>query len=316
MKNYIEKCLRRDIVIKENKDLLKELPLKYTGSYNLYSVFMDGIEWMLMQPKIELRLNTLRLDQRQIQKVSGLNCALYFTKLSHYSKETMMNEGLPFIIEGKQMFLPFLGMLLVDKEDRRLAPVHMISFLTQKLLLCALYERWEDMNVTKIAERLNVTKMSVSRCFDELEYLDIDILNTTGKNRKITVTDEPKLLWEKIVPILRNPVIKKYEFMEDVSLENKAGITALCEYSMLEDNVYPTYAITKKDLKNFDIKSFRQVSVGEEKGCMVLELGYFLDNVKTGIQDPLSVCLSLSPDEKADERIEMAIDEMLEAYVW
>lgn len=316
MKNYIEKCLRRNIEIEENKNILKILPLKYTGSYKLYSVFMDGIEWMILQPKIEIRLNTLRHDQKQVQKVSGLNCALYFTKLSHYSKEIMINEGIPFIIEGKQMFLPFLGMLLIDREDRKLAPVHVISFLTQKLLLCALYERWEDMSVTKVAERMGVTKMSVSRCFDEMEYLDIEILDTTRKYRKVTVAKESKILWEKIAPVLRNPVIAKYELAEDVRLKKRAGITALCEYFMLEDNYYPTYAITKKDLNEFNPKEFRQVSVGEEKGCIVLELGYFIDYMKKGIQDPLSVWMSISKEEKEDERVEMSIDEMLEEYVW
>lgn len=316
MKDYIEKCLRRSITIEENKEILKKLPLKYAGSYNVYSIFMDEIEWITIQPKMEIRLNTLRYDQKQIQKVSGLNCAFYFKKLSYYCKETMMNEGIPFIIEGKQMYLPFLGMILTNREERKLEPVYEISFLTQKLLLCALYERWKNMSVTKIAERLGVSKMSISRCFDEIEYLDIDILDTTGNYRKITVVDEPKELWQKILPILRNPIIRTYEFVEDVMLQKKAGITALCEYSMLADNLYPTYAITKKDFKEFNPKKFRKVSLGEEKGSVVLELGYFIDYMEKGIQDPLSVWMCISDKEKEDERIEMSIDEMLEEYVW
>jgi hypothetical protein len=32
--------------------------------------------------------------------------------------------------------------------------------------------------------------------------------------------------------------------------------------------------------------------------------------------DPLSLLLSLTDDEKADERIEISIREMLEEYVW
>lgn len=316
MKTYIEGCLRRPITIKENTELLTRLPLKYRGNYIFYSIFLDGIEWIVMQPQMELRLNTLRHDQRQVEKVSGLNCAFYFTKISHYSKEIMMNEGIPFIIANKQMFLPFLGMLLSEKDNRRLAPVHMISFLTQKLLLCALYERWDNMNVTKIAEKLGVTKMSVSRCLDEIEYLDIDIIDTTGKTRKISVCGEPKVMWEKINPILRNPVIAKYELAEDISLTRKAGISALCEYSLLEDNDYPTYGITKKDLKALNLKSKRQISRGEEKGCVVLELGYFIEFKEKDIQDPLSVKMSLSEDDMIDERVQISVDKMLEEYVW
>ena len=316
MIHYIERSLRRNIIIKENREILKILPLKYGGSYHLYTVFMDGAEWMLMQPKEEMRLNVLRHDWQRVQKVSGIPCAFYFFRLGYYTKESMMNEGIPFIIENKQVFLPFLGMLLAEKEDRKLKPVREISFLTQKLLLCALYEKWQDMNVTKIAELLGVTKMSVSRCFDEIEYLDIPVLNTAGKGRKIDFFGERKEMWERIYPVLRCPVITKYELAEDIMLANKAGITALCEYSMLSDNQYPTYGITKKDLKEINLKSFRQIYSGEEPGCVVLELGYFIDYMKKGIQDPLSVCLSLSEEEMQDERVEKSIEEMLGEYVW
>ena len=60
-------------------------------------------------------------------------------------------------------------------------------------------------------------------------------------------------------------------------LGKKAGITALCEYSLLSDNEYPTYAITKKEITESGIRKMKQVHSGEEIGCVVLELGYFID---------------------------------------
>lgn len=316
MKEYIEKCLRLPITIEENVDVWKKLPLRYKGNYNLYSVYLNKIEWLLAQPKEDLRLTALRNDRNQIEKASGLNCAFYFTKLNHYSKDTMMNEGIPFIVVEKQVYLPFLGMILSDKDDRRLAPVREISFLTQKLLLCALYERWQDMNVTKIAERLGVTKMSVTRCLDEIEYLEIDVLDTTGKTRKVTVEPDTRKLWDKIRPFLRNPVITKYQLAQDICLEKKAGISALCEYSLLSDNPYPTYGITKKELKETALKEYRQIAAGEDMGCEVLELGYFIDFNGKQVQDPLSVMLSMADKDMEDERVQRCVDEMLEEYVW
>ena len=316
MKDYIEKCLRRPIIIEKNDKILNLLPLKFKGMYDLFIVQQDRVEWMIVRPKEEVRLNTLRYDRNQIEKVSGLNCALYFTKINQYTKDTMQNEGIPFIIEQKQMFLPFLGMLLSEKNDRRLMPVHTISFLTQKLLLCALYEKWNGMNVTKIADRLGVSKMSVSRCLDEMEYLDIGILDISGKTRKVSVGNDTQKLWESIKPILRNPVITRFQLVEDISLKKKAGISALCEYSLLSDNLYPTYAITKKELNDVQIKSLRQISRGEEIGCEVLELGYFIEFNGKKVQDPLSVLLSLSDEDMKDERVQICIDEMLEDYVW
>lgn len=316
MKEYIEKCLRRPVLIEYNPKLYQKLPLKYKGIYDLFSVFQDGVEWIIAQPKRDVRLNALRYDRQQIEKAAGLNCALYFTKLNPYSRETMLNEGIPFIIGEKQMYLPFLGILLSENADRRLKPVHMISFLTQKLLLCAIYETWYDMNVTKIAERLDVTKMSVSRCLDEIEYLDLNILVKSGKTRKIRIDDDIETVWKQIKPVLRNPVITRFQLTKDIQLKKKAGLSALCEYSMLSDNPYPTYAITKKELRDVNIHSFRQRVAGEEIGCEVLELGYFIEFRGKQIQDPLSVLLSLPEKDTKDERVQICIEEMLEEYVW
>ena len=316
MKDFIEKSLRRPITLADNAEIFKKLPLKFRGNYELFSVYQDSVEWIIAKPKKELRLNALRYDRSQIEKAAGLNCALYFNKLNYYTKETMLNEGIPFILEGKQVFLPFLGMLLSEKDDRRLVPVHTISFLTQKLILCALYEKWNDMNATKIAEKLGVTKMSVSRCLDEIEYLDIKILDKSGKTRKVSVSEEIKGLWEEIKPVLRNPVIARFQLAEDIRLDKKAGISALCEFSMLSDNVYPTYAVTKSELKETNIKQIRKISIVEEIGCEVLELGYFIEYNGKMVQDPLSVMLSLSAEDLEDERVQICIEEMLEEYVW
>lgn len=73
---------------------------------------------------------------------------------------------------------------------------------------------------------------------------------------------------------------------------------------MLSDNNYPTYGITKKELQEVNLKSLRQITVGEEKGCEVLELGYFIDFWGKQVQDPLSVLLSISKEDMLDERVE------------
>lgn len=60
----------------------------------------------------------------------------------------------------------------------------------------------------------------------------------------------------------------------------------------------------------------KQVRSGEEIGCVVLELGYFIDFKNKKLEDPLSVTLSLAESEKQDERIGISIKRMLEEYVW
>lgn len=174
---------------------------------------------------------------------------------------------------------------------------------------------WNEVKVSEAAERLSVSRKSASRCFDELEYLNIDVLGMKGKSRVINVPDDRKEFWKENIGILRNPVIRKFVLREDIKLEKKAGISALCEYSLLSDNAYPTYAVTKKKLKASGVKMEKQASVSEDIGCVVLELGYFIDFFGKGLQDPLSVALSLTREEQ-EERVKISVNEMLEEYVW
>ena len=316
VKEFLEKILRQNVIMTENKEVCKQLPLAYRGRYDIFTVETNGVLWMAIHPKDDAGRIMLRRDRAGVEKMTGLNCAIFLDRTTFYIKEKMMEEGIPFVIEGKQVFLPFIGYLLSKENERELAPVHLISFLTQKMLLIAIYERWNEVKVSGAAKRMGVSTKSASRCFDELEYLNIDVLGMKGKSRVINIPNDRKQLWQQIERMLRNPVIRRFILRKDMKLEKKAGISALCEYSLLSDNAYLTYAVTKKELKSSGVTEEKQVSELEEIGCAVLELGYFIDFSGKGLQDPLSVVLSLTGEEQEEERIDISINEMLEEYVW
>ena len=316
MKEFLEKTLRQNVIMTENKEVYKKLPLAYRGRYDIFTVETNGVLWIAIHPKDDVGLVMLRRDRAVIEKTTGLNCAIFLDRTTFYIKEKLIEEGIPFVIDGKQVFLPFIGYLLSKENERELAPVHLISFLTQKMLLMAIYERWNEVKVSGAAKRMGVSTKSASRCFDELEYLNIGVLDMKGKSRVINIPDDRKQLWQQIEHMLRNPVIRRFILRKDMKLEKKAGISALCEYSLLSDNAYLTYAVTKKELKASGVNEEKQVSELEEIGCVVLELGYFIDFSGKGLQDPLSVVLSLTGEEQEEERIDISINEMLEEYVW
>ena len=316
MKDFLEKSLQQNVIMTENKEVYKKLPLAYRGRYNIFTVEMNGVLWMAIHPKENVGLVMLRRDRAGVEKMTGLNCAIFLDRTTFYIKEKLMEEGIPFVIDGKQVFLPFIGYLLSKENERELPPVHLISFLTQKMLLIAIYERWNEVRVSGAAKRLEVSTKSASRCFDELEYLNVNVLGMKGKSRVINIPDDREQLWQQIESVLRNPVIRRFILRKDMKLEKKAGISALCEYSLLSDNAYPTYAVTKKELKASGVKEEKQASELEEIGCVVLEVGYFTDFLGKGLQDPLSVVLSLTEEEQEEERVDISINEMLEEYVW
>jgi len=316
MKEYLEKTLRQNVFIEQTEYLNDKLPLAFRGRYTFYKVEINGVCWIAMQPKSEVGLVMLRKDHARVEKAAGINCAIFLNTTTFYIKEKLLEEGIPFVIYGKQVYLPFIGYLLTNKTEREIAPVHLISYLTQKVIFVAIYEKWQNVMVSEAAVKIGVSKMSISRCFDEIEYLDVDILGMKGKSRVITVPKDIKKLWDDMQGILRSPVIARYELKDDIKLEKKAGITALCEYSLLSDNEYPTYAVTKREIAELEIKRMKQAYPGEEIGCVVLELGYFIDFEDKSLEDPLSVALSLTETEKQDERVRISTNEMLEEYVW
>ncbi len=316
MKDFLEKSLQQNVIMTENKEVYKKLPLAYRGRYNIFTVEMNGVLWMAIHPKENVGLVMLRRDRAGVEKMTGLNCAIFLDRTTFYIKEKLMEEGIPFVIDGKQVFLPFIGYLLSKENERELPPVHLISFLTQKMLLIAIYERWNEVRVSGAAKRLEVSTKSASRCFDELEYLNVNVLGMKGKSRVINIPDDREQLWQQIESVLRNPVIRRFILRKDMKLEKKAGLSALCEYSLLSDNAYPTYAVTKKELKASGVKEEKQASELEEIGCVVLEVGYFTDFLGKGLQDPLSVVLSLTEEEQEEERVDISTNEMLEEYVW
>ena len=316
MKAFLEKTLRQTVTMEESEYLNDKLPLAFRGRYTFYKMQTNGQSWIAIQPKMDVGLVVLRKDRAKIEKIAGLNCAIFLNNTTFYIKEKLVEEGIPFVLDGKQVYLPFIGYLLSNENEREIAPVHLISYLTQRLIFVAIYEKWKNVTVSEAATKREVTKMSVSRCFDEIEYLNVDILGMKGRSRVITVPTDIRKLWTDMQGVLRNPVVARYELQEDIKLEKKAGISALCEYSLLSDNDYPTYAITKKEIAASGVRKMKYARPGEEKGCVVLELGYFIEYKDKSLEDPLSVALSITQIEKQDERVDISINEMLKEYVW
>ncbi len=315
MKEFIEKSIGMTVTI-EDVDYSGKLPMIYSSLYDFKVAKIQNISWIIATPKEKINLSQLRKNHRQIEKLLDMRCALYLKNISSYSKNTMIAEGMPFIIEGKEIYIPFLGILLNSVSERNIKPVQKLSFLTQKMIITAIYDDWNEVTVTKAAEKLVISKMSASRCFDEIEFFDMPITGTKGKSRVISIPDDRKELWSSIEGYMRNPVISTFYIKDDMNLPIKGGMSALAEFSLISDNKYPTYIVAKKDINSLGLKSRQMDHKIDEPGCVVQEVGYIVPFVKECLIDPLSLLLSLSDYEKSDERIGIAVSEILEEYVW
>lgn len=87
----------------------------------------------------------------------------------------MVEEGIPFIWEIIRYTFLLWGYFCKEMNTENRSVV--LSFiLTQKLLLKALYEGWQDVSAVQAAEKLEVSRMSITRCYDEIEALGMSFI--------------------------------------------------------------------------------------------------------------------------------------------
>ena len=316
MKEYIEKILHQDVQVIPYEET-NRLPLVYRSGYSLCRMIIGDQEALLAAPEDRVFLVDLRKQHRQMEVYTGLPCVLYLKEMNYYTRDALLEEGIPFVWEGHQIYLPFIGTLLDDHPRKAVAACAQISYLTQKLLLTALYQGWQQVTVTKAADILGVAKTSITRCFDELEAMNIPYLTVRSRARNFSADQDKKAMWGTIRPILRTPIIKTYALKEKPEITLPlAGIMALTHYSMLDEGAYPIYAVTKKRLQNLEVSADNRIPAGEVPVCVIQELGYHITFQDGKAVDPLTVALSLTEEELADPRVSIAVDQMLEENVW
>jgi len=311
--SYIEDTLHMtaNVSLYERLDML---PLYLRNGYELYNLTVQNIPCLLARPKEQSNLTDLRKQSGQLKKITGLDCVLCLEDIRIYTKEKMLSEGIPFVIAGQQIYMPFLGVALSKNGAREIPQIENISFSTQRLLLTAIYEGWKQVTLTETAKALGMSKMSITRCFDELQAIGLPLIKAKSKSRRFVWDGNRCALWEAVLPFLKNPVAQQYNFDKKTNIGNlkRGGVSALAHYSMLAENQYPIFVASKEEAKRMSIGKLPVIPKGETPEIVVQVMRYELDYKDNTAVDPLTAILSLTDEEKNDPRVEGAIEEILE----
>lgn len=316
MKEYLEQVMHQSIE-EHSYENAKQIPLTCKNAFELKIVKMGQQEFLMAAPIENMGLTELRKMRMQLERYTGYLCAFYLKKVNWYAAPKMVEEGIPFVWENHQVYLPFMGIQLKEYRKRTLKNCTVISFLTQKLLLKALYENWQGIAAVQAAELLDVSRMSITRCYDEIEALGLPFPKTQSRSRRFHAMTDKKEMWNTMLPFLRNPVIRIFRPEKKTDAEMiLGGISALAEYSMLGEAACTTYAIRKDRVSALGLREIPEVPRNEEPACIVQEVGYILPFGDNKAIDPLSLILMLTNEELEDPRVEICKDEMLEELVW
>ncbi|MGN0310252.1 MAG: hypothetical protein ACI4C3_06680 [Bacteroides sp.] len=291
------------------------LPLYLRSSYEFNEVRVEQLTFLAVHPKEKIPLSTLRKDWAALQKSTGLPCAFIFEALKPYTREKLMAEGIPFTIGTREVFLPFLGVILSTRQ-KNLPDVEQCSMMTQKFLLTAIYQQFRSGSAAQLADLLGVSRMSGTRCMDEIEVLFPTLIQRRGQRRFFAWEGTWKDYWQLIKPSLQSPVMQEYRLDAPMTPSLPlGGISAVCHYSMLDDGKIRTYAVTRARAAELNLPGLPQVPRDEIPAAIIQVLGYeipFGDNIAI---DPLTAALSVCAADQQDPRVEGGIQEIEERYL-
>jgi phosphoribosylformylglycinamidine (FGAM) synthase PurS component len=314
------------------KSYLDRLPMYIHETFKLYSINLFNTGIILAELKNEDKLSIQQTEKQvqQIKNLLNLKVVVVLENVQAYNRKRLIEKGINFIVPGKQLYMPDM---LIDLRESFVHPKTKQKNETllpsaQFLLIYHIIHRnqqWklEEHPFKEIAQKLAYTPMAITNAIDNLKYHEL--IEVEGEKEKfIRFRYDRHELWNIAHQqnLLVNPVIKTVyvdEKPESLFLL-QSNASALPEYTDLNPSRQEYFAIEKTVFYGLQ-KSNALVNPNEYEGRYALEVWKYnpltlVDELPNdrAVVDPLS--LYLSAKESRDERIEMALEQILEKFIW
>jgi hypothetical protein len=238
-------------------------------------------------------------------------------QVTAYNRKRLIEQKVPFIVPGNQLYLPMLGVDLRERFRNVRTEVAAFSPATQAVVIQAILNHQKDQPTPlEMARRLGYSAMTMTRVFDELEAAKIGTTTRHGRERRLQFPEAPGEIWAKSQPFLRTPVAKRWFIRHDGVAGTQAGLTALAHYSMISPPPHPTLAVGRDQWKAFQHRH-RVVQLPEtDPDAQEIQVWLYAPELlaREGAVDRLSLYLSLKGD--ADERVQTSLEEMMRGLRW
>ncbi|SKA05235.1 hypothetical protein SAMN04488128_102479 [Chitinophaga eiseniae] len=328
LERYIKDILGNHFTLADvPKEALALLPLYIKEEYHISQGEFWGYPVILMALKQDLDFHTQRTE-KHLQTIADIfqrKVVLVMEEMQSYTRRRLIEKKINFIVPGKQLFLPELLIDLRERFSRNYGnKTDTLIPSAQQLFLYYMLHRHSkiqltDLTLKEIAKKFNYTPTAISMAAENLKKFDLcDIKGSKEKN--IVFKEDRPALWHMAQKHLVTPVLKEV-FIDKIPDKRvlASNVSALPEYSDMNPGAQQYYAIEKKHYYHLRAAG-ALVNENPDEGQICLEVWKYDPYVLTyGITedsnvDPLSLFLSLKDNE--DERIEMALDQIIEKFIW
>ncbi|MCX5684570.1 MAG: hypothetical protein NT049_12900 [Planctomycetota bacterium] len=297
------------------------LPLFLQERYHFFHAPLLGSAYLFMVDKAETEESpaAIRKHLEQVQ-AKWHEAAIYVRqRVTGYNRKRLIEQKVPFVVPGNQMYLPTLGIDLREYFRRLRPDKRNFSPSTQAVLIHALRQDTQRLSLTELAAKLGYSVMTTSRALSELETAELAESSSVGRGRRLLLRGPKPEVWNKAQEFLRTPVTSRHPagMKQRQRLSGpQAGLSALAHYSMLAEPQGMVVALSRKDWRSLVPRNAAGEFPVEEPGGLIVEVWSYAPTLfaRAGVVDPLSLYLSLR--ETQDERVEAALDRMMESLRW
>ena len=309
---YLKRVLGIRVIYPD--DSAAALPNYITARYRLQKATLDGKPAVFVYPVAELDpVDAIKKHLRRIESAQGMPAILVPDHLTYRQKEYLLRDRIPFIVDGRQIYLPFMAVFLQERGDGERTETDVMLPSAQLLLLHYIGHGCGEMTTSEAAQKLGLTATSVSRASRQLEDMGLIRTEKRGVQKIISSGKTPKELFTTAENRMLSPV-KRTIFVPKAAIDKElplSGYSALSEYTMINP---PTVTC----LAAGSVSAREKLSTGRlqdpfdqfEVEFWRYDPGKLTDG---RCVDRLSLALALKDDR--DERVEEAVNEML-THVW
>jgi len=328
---YLEDIIGIEINLQPlDRAMTDKLPMYLNEGYRWQQAMFANRPCILAEMKEPNSFSIAQIEKHfeLVKTKIGLPVIAVFNELEAYNRKRLIEKKIAFVVPGKQLYVPeFLIDLkeygtITKKEKASLMPT------AQQLLLFHLLDKQqsrqlENKTFKELAVLIGTNPMGITRAVENLKYLEL--IEVNGEKEKfIRFRLERYELWKNVLNrnLWINPVLKQVyvdEIPQGIALL-KCNASALPEYSDMNPSRQEFYAIEKNAFYGLQ-KSNALVTANKYEGRYCLEVWKYNPetlvreyNNTTPVVDPLSLYLSMK--DSKDERVEMALEQIIEKQIW
>ena len=299
------------VVITKSK---RALPV-YLMVYDYQFITIFGHELVFVKPKSKLNIRSFKVQKNKIEQIFSCRSVLVLESCTTAQRKNLIDNNIMFARPYKQLFIPIIGIVLNENSD--LGAGKAIENFTPQIQLCAIffvYAKIGEYTVRNIENITGLNQMAISRAVAVLTNLGAVKSTAVVRTKYYSIIGDKKEYLKRIEPFLINPV-QSEAMINSLDLPKnsvRAGYTALAHYSMIQDDITSTYAISKTIFKTLNLNtlpSFEQLYSADDDMVRLQVWKYdplvFAEN---DCVDKLSLCLTFTGN--LDERTEEAINNL------